>query len=86
MKNDMLINVNGAAVASDYRRRNIKPDEITPVRQGILLSWRFNNTYVCVLLPGARNYNGELLPGQIMLYDGPYINTYSFQSIADNIV
>lgn len=69
-------NITAAAVASDFSRRGIKPDQECIVTQGILKLWRLNQEYI-----------GELrLNDLIITSQSSYYNTISPQDIADDMM
>jgi hypothetical protein len=80
----MKINISGTSVVRDYLRRDIAPDRVETVEQGLLLMWLFCNSYVCEMRSGAKSLERE--PGELAIAGGPYINTYSPQEIANDLV
>ena len=79
----MKYNISASGVVQDYQRRNINPDKIKKVKQGLLLMWQFGNEYVCELRLGA--ISTKRTTGEISITGGEYVNTYSPQEIADDI-
>ena len=81
----MKTKINATSIARDYQRRNIKADYEHAVTQGLLLVWVVCNNYVCELRLGANK--SELKSGDICINsECAYINTYSAQEIADDII
>lgn len=68
----------GAAIIAEFCRRKINPDKVTLVSQGKLRQWQF----------GSRETLAELSmeKGQGIRGIGCYLNDYTAQEIADDLI
>ncbi|WP_125782812.1 hypothetical protein [Pseudoalteromonas rubra] len=82
-KHDWVSQPSATAVVRDYQRRQIAPDRIETVSQGVLKMWLFNNGYVCELMMGATS--PDPVPDQWSVSGGEFVNTYSPQEMADHL-
>lgn len=76
--------ITGSGLVEDFNRKKINPDKEVVVNQGYLRMWHYCDAYVAELYCGSKD--GKLIPGMVSIRDGAYLNTYTPQEIADDLV